>query len=193
MRLLFKYLIFGIVCLLPFTGFARDVSSQSLLRIADFQDPNMSENIGVWVHNILDPDQNLKFEITQQDDGQKKALRLDYDVDSPSPAMVGFWMNLRNQDLREFNTLHLRLKAGGEEHFLGNIAFQFTDADHHKAAYLVSRIPTEWKEFQVSLRNFKRIHNWSEIKEFEIIIDDINAKPKEGILLIDEIYVSKDR
>jgi len=186
----FKYLVFGILCLLPASGFAKDVS-KSMLRILDVEDPDVAQNTGVWVHNIMDSEQGLKREITTEGPGQKKVLRLDYDVDSPNSAMAGFWVNLRNQDLRGFDTLHINLKADAEQ-FPGNIAFQFTDADQHKAAYLVSRVPTEWKAFEVPLKNFKRIHNWAEIKEFEIIIDDINARPKEGILFINEIYVSKD-
>ena len=193
MQLPFKYFIFGVLCLLPLTGFARDVSTQPILWIADFEDPDMPQNTGVWIHNILDPDQNLKIEIAQQGTGRKKVLRLDYDVDSPNSAMVGFWVNLRNEDLRGFNILHVSLKASDGAQFLGNIALQFTDANNHKAAYLISRIPTEWKEFQVPLKKFNSINNWSQIKEFEIVIDDINARPKEGILFVDGIYVSKDR
>ncbi len=197
MRPLFKYFILGIFLgLLPLAGFAEDSRTQLILWIADFEDSEAPKNTGVWVHNILDPEQGLKMKIVQQDMEQKKTekvLRLDYDVDSPNPAMVGFWVNLRNQDLRGFDTLHLNLKAGGGEQFPGNIALQFTDANNHKAPYLISNIPPEWKEFQVALKKFNRINDWSKIKEFEIIIDDINARLKEGIIFIDGIYVSKDR
>ena len=191
MRTKFNFFVLWVLPFLPLAGFAQDVSPQPVLQIIDFKDADLTQNIGVWVHNILDPDQGLKFEIAQQ--GQEKILKLDYDVDSPNPAMVGFWVNLRNQDLRGFDTLHVSLKAGVEEPFLGNIAFQFTDINNHKAAYLISRIPSEWKEFQVPLKKFNRINDWSEIKEFEIIIDDINARPKEGVLFVNEIYVSADR
>lgn len=192
MQPLFKTLIVGFFFgLLPLVGFAQDINSHHVLHIINFDDGDAPERTGIWVHNIMDPEQGLKMEILEQ--GKNKILRLDYDVDSPNPAMVGFWANARNQDLRDFGTLHVNLKAGENEPFLGNIAFQFTDANNRKAAYLVSRVPTEWKEFQVPLKNFKRIDDWSQIKEFEIIIDDINARPKEGVLFVDEIYVSKDR
>ena len=197
MRPLFKYFIFGFFFgLLPLAGFAQDIRTQSILWIADFEETETPQNTGVWRHNILDPDQSLKTEITLEDTERKKGgkvLRLDYDVDSPNPAMVGFWVNLRNQDLSGFDTLHLNLKAGRGDRFPGNIALQFTDANNHKAPYLISNIPPAWKEFQVPLKKFNSINDWSEIKEFEIIIDDINARPKEGILFVDGIYVSKDR
>ena len=197
MKKLFKYFIFGFfLILLPLAANAQDFNRHPILWIADFEDPDMPQNTGVWVHNILDPDQSLKIEIMQQGTARKKAgkvLRLDYDVDSPNPAMAGFWVNLRNQDFSGFDTLHLSLKAGEGERFPGSIALQFTDANNHKAPYLISDIPPEWKEFLVPLKKFNRINDWSEIKEFEIIIDDINARPKEGILFVDGIYVSKDR
>ena len=190
MRIRFNFFLIWILTFLPLTAFAKDVGSRPILPIVDFGAADLTENTGVWVHNILDPDQSLKIEA--QEVGQKKVLKLDYDVDSPNPAMVGFWVNLRNQDLREFDTLYVSLKADGEESFLGNIALQFTDVNNRKAAYLISRIPSKWKEFQVPLKKFNRINDWSEIKEFEIIIDDINARPKEGVLLVKEIYASKD-
>ncbi len=191
MRIRFNFFVLWVLLFLPLTAFAKDVGSRPVLQIVDFEDAESTQNIGAWTHNILDPDQGLKIEM-QQDAGKMKVLRLDYDVDSPNPAMVGFWVNLRNQDLRGFDTLHVSLKTGEGERFSGNIAFQFTDANNHKAPYLVSNIPPEWKEFQVPLKKFNRISDWSEIKEFEIVIDDINAKPKEGIFLVNEIYVSKD-
>ena len=96
MRRLFKSFFFGIVLgFLPIASFAQDVHAQQILRIVDFEDAETSQNTGVWLHNILDSEQGLKMEISQEKDGSKKILRLDYDVDSPNPAMVGFWVNLR--------------------------------------------------------------------------------------------------
>jgi len=73
------------------------------------------------------------------------------------------------------------------------VAVQLTDSLYRKAAYWVSNVKEEWKEYQILLKKFARIANWSQVKEFEIILDDMNAIPKEGTLLIDEIYVSKNR
>ncbi len=174
---------------------AQDVNPQSILEIADFEDEETARSVGTWERNVLDPDQSVKVRIVGEDRAGKKegkALAIDFDVDSPNPAMVGVWIKLENQDLSSFDTLHVHLKSEGGR-FRGAVAVQLTDSLYRKAAYSISNIKEEWKEYQIPLKKFARIANWSQVKEFEIILDDMNAIPKEGTLLIDEIYVSKNR
>ncbi len=164
------------------------------LFLINLDDPAVLRNIGIWEHNVFDPDQSLKVDVTEGNGTDKKkanVLKLDFDVDSSNPAMVGCWLKFENLDLSEFDTLQLKIKSDESERFSGNLALQFTDADNKKAAYLINGIGTDWKEFHVPLRKFNRIHDWSRITGFEIIIDDINARPKEGILFVDEISVSR--
>lgn len=164
------------------------------LRLVDFDDPAVIRQIGVWEHNVLDPDQSLKIAIIPGSRTHERGgtvLRLGFDVDSSNPAMVGFWAKLESPDLSEFDTLHLSLKSDEERSFTGSIALQFTDEGNRKASYLISGIKKEWTEFRVPLKRFPRIRDWSRVKEFEIVIDDTNAVPKEGVLFVDEIFVSR--
>ncbi len=197
MQLPFKYFSFWIfLTLLPLAGIAQGVNPQSILWIANFEDEDVLRSVGTWEHNIMDPDQSIKVSIVGEATAGKregKVLRLDFDVDSPNPAMVGVWIKLQNQDLSSFDTLHLSLRSGDGERFRGSVAVQFTDSLYRKAAYLVSNVKEEWKEYRIPLKKFARIANWSQVKEFEIIIDDINANPKEGSLFVDEIYVSSSK
>lgn len=164
------------------------------LFLINLDDSAVMRNIGVWEHNLFDSDQSLKVGVTEgnnADEKHRKILKLDFDVDSPNPAMVGCWLKLENLDLSEFDTLRLKIKSDESERFSGNLALQFTDADNKKAPYLINGIGKDWKEFEVPLKKFKRIHDWTRITGFEIIIDDINARPKEGVLFVDEISVSR--
>lgn len=164
------------------------------LRLVDFDDPAVIRQIGVWEHNVLDPDQSLKIAIIPGSRTHERGgtvLRLGFDVDSPNPAMVGFWAKLEASDLSGFDTLHLSLKSDEERSFTGSIALQFTDEENRKASYLISGIKREWTEFRVPLKRFPRIRDWSRMKEFEIVIDDMHAVPKEGILFVGEIFVTK--
>lgn len=197
MFLLTKLFTFGfLLALFPVAVIPDTAISQRTIVIESFDHEDMPKNIGTWIHNILDPDQNIQLELIGQDARNKaggKSLAIHFDVDSPNPAMVGCWIKLKNQDLSGFDTLHFSFKAGSDGYFKGSVAVQFTDSLYRKAAYLVSQVKADWKEYQIPLKRFPRISNWSEIREFEIIIDDINANPKQGTLLIDEIYVSKDK
>ena len=42
-----------------------------------------------------------------------------------------------------------------------------------------------------SLKRFSRIHDWSAMREFAIILDDVYSIPKKGRLFVDEISVIK--
>jgi len=197
MRRLIKLLTLGLLpFLFPLAVSAESAPTRRISWIETFDHKEIPRSIGTWEHNVLDSDQSISVELVDQDAANKiggKALAIHFDVDSPNPAMVGCWIKFENQNLSAFDTLHLNLKSGGEGGFTGNIAVQFTDTENRKAPYLISGVGKEWKEYRIPLKKFRRIADWSEVKEFEIIIDDINASPKEGILLIDEIYVSSSK
>jgi len=178
---------------LPLAVNAGSVSPQRVLWIETFDHEDIPKSIGTWEHNVLDSNQGIKIELVDQDARNRaggKSLAIHFDVDSSNPAMVGCWIRLENQDLSAFDTLHFSLKSGDGGYFRGSVAVQFTDSGYRKAAYLTSQIKDEWKEYRIPLKKFPRISNWSAIQDFEIIIDDINANPKEGTLLVDEIYLS---
>jgi len=196
MHPLTRQLALGLFLALPLlSASAGSANPEQILWIETFDHEEIPKSIGTWEHNVLDSNQGIRIALINQNAAKKeggKALAIDFDVDSPNPAMVGVWIKLENQDLSSFNTLHFSLKSEGRR-FRGSVAVQFTDSLYRKAAYLVSNVQEEWKEYRIPLKKFARIANWSQVKEFEIIIDDMNAIPKEGTLLIDEIYVSKER
>lgn len=186
--------VFGfLLALFPLFVNPEESLPERILWIETFDGEGIPKNIGTWEHSVLDSNQGIRIEIVQDDARGKtggKSLAIHFDVDSPNPAMVGLWIKLKHQDLSAFDTLHFSLKSAGEERFRGSVAVQFTDEGNRKASFLVSGIKKEWKEYNIPLKKFARIRDWSKVKEFEVILDDTNAVPKEGTLLIDEIYVS---
>jgi len=194
MFLLTNPLIFGLLlALFPLTIHPDYAAAEKIQRIETFDYKEMPSHIGAWEHHVLDSEQSIRIELVNEDAANKKdggALAIHFDVDSPNPAIVGCWIKLQNQNLSGFDALHFSLRSGGGERFRGSVAVQFTDEGNRKASYLVSGIKREWKEYRVPLKKFPRIRDWTKVKEFELIIDDTNAVPKEGTLLIDEIYVS---
>ncbi len=191
---LIKPFFFGfLLALFPLAINPERVTPQGILLIESFDHEELPSQIGTWDHNILDSNQSVRIELVRDDARGKaggKSLAIHFDVDSPNPAMVGVWIELKDRDLSAFDTLHFSLKSVDENRFRGSVAVQFTDEGNRKASYLVSGIRKDWKEYGISLKKFPRINDWSKVKEFEVVIDDMNAVPKEGTLLIDEIYVS---
>lgn len=196
MFLLNRLLSFGLlIALFPLAVLPENTAVEQKMVIESFDAAEIPQDVHTWTHNILDFDQGIEIELVNQDAGNKtggKSLAIHFDVDSSNPAMVGCWIRLKDQDLRGFDTLHFSLKSSEGERFTGNVAVQLTDSGNRKAPYLISGIGSEWKEYRIPLKKFTRIADWSRVTDFEIVIDDINASPKEGTLLIDEIYVTKD-
>lgn len=162
-------------------------ASEVRLNLLDLSRKDVDVSMGTWEHNILDSEQRVTHEI----DRKAGEVRVRFDVDSSHAAMGGYWLKINDNNLSEFESLHLELKAESDPPFSGNVALQFTDKDNRKAPYILSGVRSEWKKFEVPLQKFKRIHDWSGIKTFEIVIDDIHARPKEGVLFLREISVVK--
>lgn len=179
-----------VLTLCPLVLFAQ-AAERGKLSIADFDEGEAIGLFSVSSRDPMDEDQWIKMNWDHDDAIGKaggKSLRLDYDVDSNESAKATFWMRLNDQDLSQYDTLHLYLK--GSEGSRGNITVQFVDGNYHPSPYVIGRIEDHWKEFQIPLKRFTRIHDWSTIQEFDIVIDDMNAIPKEGSLWVDEISVS---
>jgi hypothetical protein len=178
-----------ILTLCPLVLFAE--ADREKLVIADFEEGEAIGLFSVSSRNPMDEDQWIKMNWEHDDALGKpngKSLRLDYDVDSSESAKATFWFRLENQDLSPYDTLHLYLK--GSEGSRGNVTLQFVDGNYRTSPYVIGRIEERWKEFRVPFKRFTRITDWSTMREFDIVIDDINTIPKEGSLWVDEISVS---
>ncbi len=167
------------------------------MTLAGFEDPAQIRLMGIATKNPLDEGQDIKMSIVDEDVFEKekgKTLKLDYNVDSWEQAKVEFWIDLEQKDLSAFDTLHLYMRGDPEKGCTKNVMLQFMDGDNRIAPYIVTAIQSHWSEFIIPFKRFSRIRDWSHMKEFRIVFDDINSNPKEGTLYIDEISVSsKDK
>lgn len=157
------------------------------INLLDLSRKDADVSMGTWEHNILDSEQRVTHEI----DRKAGEVRVQFDVASSHPAMGGYWLKINDRNLSGFESLHLQLKAESDPPFSGNVALQFTDRDNRKAPYILSGVRSEWREFAVPLQKFRRIRDWSAVKTFEIVIDDIHARPKEGVLFLKEVSLVK--
>jgi len=152
-----------------------------------------SSRMGTSVKNILDNNQWITAERVNEDASGKpdgKAMLLSYDVASYQPAVVRFWITLSGRDLSTFDCLHLSIKSDPAKGGSKNIKIQIIDGEYRRAPYILTGITHSWKSFQIPFKKFPRIRNWSAIREITFILDDVYSVPKEGVLFIDEIYVT---
>lgn len=156
---------------------------------------NLGGDFGGWDKDPNDDTQwcEVSFEYGEDVLGEVDgyALRLTYDVDSPSPAFNGFWAKLEGEDFSDYNTLNLYIKGDPEKGFTKRIKIELKDYQK-SAGYIVSGITDSWQKFSIPFEKFRTISDWSSMNEIVVVFDDINSSPKEGSILIDHVTVSKE-
>ncbi len=173
-------------------GFGEAFASNSCVKevvIENFDQP-LSGRSGVSVKNVMDDGQDIRAELSQDDalsQQHGRSLMLIYDVDSAESARVDFWFLPDQKDFSSFQTLQFFIKAdplaGGSK----NVTLQITDGQRRRSSYILSGIGKSWKRFEIPIKRFNRIRDWSDIREITLSFDDVFSVPKEGVLLIDEI------
>ncbi len=162
------------------------------LLVADFNKQNNISNIegafGTWDKDPTDTTQGCRMSFVKDDAiGNKDgvAIRLDYDVDSPNPAYNGFWVKLGNAEISNFDTLSFYLRGDAELGFTKKIKIEVKDKKGGKDTHIVDGISEKWRKISIALKFDKSVKK--PLFEFTIVFDDINSRPKQGAILIDEI------
>ncbi|MDO8662681.1 MAG: hypothetical protein Q7K98_05625 [Candidatus Omnitrophota bacterium] len=68
---------------------------------------------------------------------------------------------------------------------------EFTNAFKEKSEVYVRNIPSKWKDFEISLSEFKNINDWSEITSLVFSVEEWNASQKKGVVYIDNVRLLK--
>ena len=163
------------------------------LMLADFdagdKPNNLGGDFGGWDKDPTDDTQGCRATFASDDSTgniEGFALRLDYDVDSPSPAYNGFWMKLENVNALPYDTLSIDFR-GASHKFTKRLKVELKTPDSRSASFFVSGISDQWQTIQIPLKRFKGIKDWSVLSEMILVFDDVNTSPKKGTLLVDQI------
>lgn len=176
-----------------------EADPQGELMLADFnsgkQPNNSGRSFGAWSKEFNDATQFTDMSYAKddaKDDSEGYSIRLDYDVDSSTPAYNGFWMNLDKDDFTPFSILHFYIKGVDKAGFTKKVKIEFKDASNKPAAsyFMVTKITGEWQKISVPLDQFQGKNDWKNLRQFVIVFDDVDSRPKVGSILIDEISVS---
>ena len=189
MRKLLGALIIGSVLMLGVVGSGH----AAVLLVDDFDDctkPNaLSGDYGAWNKDPNDTTQSC----VETFDGDIKygmagySLKLDYDVDSANPAYNGFWMDLANSDLRQYNSLVFYVKGDEGDGFTTQFKIELKNAGAEVGRAIVTGVTNKWRRVVIPFRKIDGLTDWSKVTQFVIVFDDINATDKDGIIYIDNI------
>lgn len=170
-----------------------DAADTGVLMLADFDEGDKPNNLGGdfggWDKDPSDDTQGCRATFASDDSTgniEGFALRLDYDVDSPSPAYNGFWMKLENVSAVPYDTLSFDIR-GASHRFTKILKVELKTPDSRSSSFFINGITNEWQTIQIPLKRFKGIKNWANMSEMILVFDDVNTSPKKGTLLVDQI------
>ena len=163
--------------------------------IADFDSgakPNdIGGDFGAWDKDPNDDTQGCRESFFSPGcDGKGKCMKLTYSVDSPNPAYNGFWMKLQGYDFRPYSKIVWWIKGDKEAGFTTKCKFELKNQTE-VSPYYIDNITDQWQKIELPLKAFKRISDWSKMKEFVVVFEDSQATVKKGVIYIDNVSIEK--
>lgn len=163
-------------------------SAQALL-LAGFNGTD-TYGYGTWECDPKDPTQSVIGMIDNSTKVGKRggSYRIVYDVESPKPSYVGFWIGLGGLDLSRYKKLVLWIKGSKRDGYTTKVMLGIESVkEGGGGTTFIDGITDEWQKFEVPLDDF----NLKDYKanEFDIVIDKGFATSKMGTIFVDEISV----
>ena len=164
-----------------------------VLLVDDFNDiskPNfLGGNFGAWDKDKKDMTQFCvdSFDGDIKNGNSGYSLKLDYDVDSPNPAYNGFWMDLNNVDLREYNTFVFYVAGDKKTGYTTQFKVELKNSSGEVGRFLVTGVTSKWTKVMVPFRKIHGLTDWRSVSQIVIVFDDVTSTDKDGVLYFDDI------
>ena len=170
------------------------------LLVCDFDKDGVTDRewscpVGGWVSEPTDP--TIKFlesyDPINRFGSKGYALKLWYDIESPNPGFGGIWIQFKNGpdrqtlDLSHYRILSMMIKfSASNMSGMSRVKLEMKNQEEVGTTQ-VEGITAKWTRFDIPLKNFKGITDWTRMKEMTVVITPELADVKEGLLFFDEI------
>jgi len=168
-----------------------------ILMIDDFDDGakpnNIGGDLGAWDRDPADDTQTCREYFTSEvkcgESGY--SMKIDYDVDSPSPAFNGYWTKLQGIDVSSHKNFVFYVKGDEKDGFTTQFKIELKNEKKEVGKYYVKGVTSEWQKVVVPLTDFVGITDFSEMTEFVVVFEDRIATDRDGAIYIDNLHFSK--
>jgi len=89
-------------------------------------------------------------------------------------------------DASQYGSLQFSLRAK-EEGNPGIIKIVIQNSKNEISSYYVQGITFNWKEYTISLEEFKQISDWSSLKDVSFTLESWNVNKDKGVIMIDNV------
>lgn len=118
----------------------------------------------------------------------------------PDVAKINFHFNpakketytiyLNNLNLSRYKAVGFSLKKSNYKEDV-YLKIEFVNAFNEKSEVYLSNISHKWQDYKIEFAKFKKISDWSDMKELSFVVEEWNAKDKKGVVYLDNTRVLK--
>jgi hypothetical protein len=119
---------------------------------------------------------------------QNEAIKINFDFDPTKKAIYSF--DLNKLSLANFKTLEFALKKS-EHRDNVSMRIEFTNSFKEKSEVYIKEVTEKWKDYKISLSDFKGINDWSQMLSLSFSVEEWNAADKKGTIYIDNVKLSR--
>lgn len=181
-----------------------DAPPNGAFLVCDFDKDGVTERewqcpAGGWVSDPTDPTIRFQeaFDPISRYGNKGYALKLWYDIESPNPGFGGIWIQFKNGskeqflDLSDYRTFSMMIKSSSSDQGGTSRIIVEMKNENETGKVTIEGISGKWTRFEIPLRNFKGITNWSRMKEMTVVITPEIADDKEGLLFFDDVMFTR--
>lgn|SRR3989338_7004421 len=95
-------------------------------------------------------------------------------------------LDLRSLDLRKFKALSFSLKKLNYKDTI-SLRVEFINNFKEKSEVYLKNIAHKWRDYRVSLEDFKNISDWSGISQVNFVVEEWNTREDSGVVYIDNL------
>ena len=95
-------------------------------------------------------------------------------------------INLKGLNLARFKALGFSVKKTSPQDTI-SLRVEFNSIFKEKSQIYFKDIPYDWRDYKISLAQFKDISDWSAMSDLSFIVEEWNVKGKKGIVYLDNV------
>lgn len=99
-------------------------------------------------------------------------------------------LDLNHLNLGRFNALGFQVKKADQRDMI-SVRVEFANSFREKSEVYIRDIPRRWKDYRISLADFKGINDWSDITGLTFAVEEWNVRENKGVVYLDNVRLIK--
>jgi hypothetical protein len=116
-------------------------------------------------------------------------IRLKYDLTDPYPKVKQFSIAIPAMDVAQYKKVNFSIR-GTQDGSPGIVKVILRNKKNEVDYYFARDIDLKWKTFSVSLNEFEKISDWTELQDISFVLEGWNLENEKGVVLIDGVNFS---